>query len=51
MGVLPLDWSAILGIRFGGKIPPREFISCEKVMVMLGIDDPKDFVETQKMTL
>ena len=24
MGVLPVDWSAILGIRFGGKAPPSE---------------------------
>uniref|UniRef100_A0A2N9FQL9 Aminotransferase-like plant mobile domain-containing protein n=1 Tax=Fagus sylvatica TaxID=28930 RepID=A0A2N9FQL9_FAGSY len=51
MGVLPLDWSAILGIRFGGRIPPREHLSREEVMVMMGIDDPRAFVETQKMTL
>ena len=51
MGVLPLDLSAILGIRFGGRIPPREYISHKEVMVMLGIDDPKAFVGTQKTTL
>uniref|UniRef100_A0A2N9HYF8 Aminotransferase-like plant mobile domain-containing protein n=1 Tax=Fagus sylvatica TaxID=28930 RepID=A0A2N9HYF8_FAGSY len=51
MGMLPLDWSAILGIRFGGRIHPREYISCEEVMVMMGIDDPKAFVGTQKTTL
>uniref|UniRef100_A0A2N9F1V6 Reverse transcriptase domain-containing protein n=1 Tax=Fagus sylvatica TaxID=28930 RepID=A0A2N9F1V6_FAGSY len=33
------------------RIPPREYISHEEVMVMMGIDDPKAFVRTQKMTL
>jgi hypothetical protein len=51
MGMLPLDWSVILGIRFGGRIHPREYISREEVMVMMGIDDPKAFVGTQKTTL
>ena len=51
IGVLPLDRSGILGIHFGGRIPPREYISREEVMVMLGIDDPKAFIGTQKMTL
>jgi hypothetical protein len=40
-----------LGIHFGGRIPPREYISHEEVMVMMGIDDPKAFVGTQKTTL
>ena len=51
VGVLPLDWSAILGILFGGRIPSRERISHEKVMIMMGIDDPKAFVGTQKVAL
>uniref|UniRef100_A0A2N9E170 Uncharacterized protein n=1 Tax=Fagus sylvatica TaxID=28930 RepID=A0A2N9E170_FAGSY len=44
------DMPSALGIRFGGRIPPREYISHE-VMVMLGIDDPKALVGTQKTTL
>ena len=51
MEMLPLEWSVILGIRFRGRIPPREYISREEVLVMLGIDDPKAFVKTQKTTL
>uniref|UniRef100_A0A2N9GP20 Aminotransferase-like plant mobile domain-containing protein n=1 Tax=Fagus sylvatica TaxID=28930 RepID=A0A2N9GP20_FAGSY len=31
MVVLPLDWGAILGICFGGRIPPYEYISREEV--------------------
>uniref|UniRef100_A0A2N9IRV3 Aminotransferase-like plant mobile domain-containing protein n=1 Tax=Fagus sylvatica TaxID=28930 RepID=A0A2N9IRV3_FAGSY len=51
MGMLLLDWSAILGIRFEGRIPPREPISHEEAMVMLGIDDLSAFVRTNKVTL
>ena len=39
MGVLLVDWSAILGIRFGGRIPPSEPISGPKALDILGIDD------------
>jgi hypothetical protein len=40
MGVLPVDWSAILGIRFGGRAPPSEPISGLEALEILGIDDP-----------
>uniref|UniRef100_A0A2N9I3T6 Aminotransferase-like plant mobile domain-containing protein n=1 Tax=Fagus sylvatica TaxID=28930 RepID=A0A2N9I3T6_FAGSY len=40
MGVLPVDWSAILGIRFGGKAPPSEPVSGPKALDILGLDDP-----------
>uniref|UniRef100_A0A2N9I3D5 Aminotransferase-like plant mobile domain-containing protein n=1 Tax=Fagus sylvatica TaxID=28930 RepID=A0A2N9I3D5_FAGSY len=39
MGVFPVDWSAILGIRFGGRIPPSEPISGPEALDILGIDD------------
>ena len=39
IGVLPVDWSAILGIRFGGRVPPSEPISGPKALDILGIDD------------
>jgi hypothetical protein len=40
IGVLPVDWSAILGIRFGGRIPPSEPISDFEALEILGIGDP-----------
>ena len=40
MAVLPLDWSAILGIRFGGRAPPSELVSGPEAMEILGLDDP-----------
>jgi hypothetical protein len=40
MGVPPVDWSAILGIRFGGRVPPSEPISDFEALEILGIDDP-----------
>ena len=40
MGVLPVDWSAILGIRFGGRIPPSDPMSDFEALEILGIDDP-----------
>jgi hypothetical protein len=40
MGVLLVDWSAILGIRFGGRVPPSEPISDLEALEILGIDDP-----------
>ena len=40
MGVLPIDWSAILGIRFGGRIPPSELVSDFEALEILGIADP-----------
>jgi hypothetical protein len=40
MGVLPVDWSAVLGIRFGGRVPPSEPISGPEALDILGIDDP-----------
>ena len=40
MGVLPLDWSVILGIRFGDRVPPSECVSDCEAMAILGLDDP-----------
>jgi hypothetical protein len=40
MGVLPVDWSAILGIRFGGRIPPSDPVSDFEALEILGIADP-----------
>ena len=40
MAVLPVDWSAILGIRFGGRAPPSEPISSPEAREILGLDDP-----------
>uniref|UniRef100_A0A2N9GAQ6 Aminotransferase-like plant mobile domain-containing protein n=1 Tax=Fagus sylvatica TaxID=28930 RepID=A0A2N9GAQ6_FAGSY len=44
MGVLPVDWSAILGIRFGGRIPPSDPVSDFEALEILGIDDPAAIV-------
>ena len=48
MGVLPIDWSAILGIRFGGRAPPSEPISGPEALEILGIDVP-DAIESIKL--
>ena len=40
MAVLPVDWSAILGICFGGRAPPSESIAGPEAMEILGLDDP-----------
>uniref|UniRef100_A0A2N9G6H3 Aminotransferase-like plant mobile domain-containing protein n=1 Tax=Fagus sylvatica TaxID=28930 RepID=A0A2N9G6H3_FAGSY len=39
MAVLPVDWSAILGIRFAGRAPPSELISGPEAKEILGLDD------------
>ena len=39
MGVLPLDLSAILGIRFGGRVPPNARISGAEALAIMGITD------------
>uniref|UniRef100_A0A2N9HEW2 Aminotransferase-like plant mobile domain-containing protein n=1 Tax=Fagus sylvatica TaxID=28930 RepID=A0A2N9HEW2_FAGSY len=44
VGVLPVDWSAILGIRFGGRIPPSDPVSDFEALEILGIDDPAAIV-------
>jgi hypothetical protein len=44
MAVLPVDWSAILGIRFGGRAPPSEPIDGFEVMEILGLAD-RDAIE------
>uniref|UniRef100_A0A2N9EA97 Aminotransferase-like plant mobile domain-containing protein n=1 Tax=Fagus sylvatica TaxID=28930 RepID=A0A2N9EA97_FAGSY len=33
-----VDWSAILGIRFGGRAPPSEPISGDEALAILGLD-------------
>jgi hypothetical protein len=38
MGVLPLDCSAILGIRFGGRVPPSDRISGREALAILGLN-------------
>ena len=38
MAVLPVDWSAILGIRFGGRAPPSEPIFGDEALAILGLD-------------
>jgi hypothetical protein len=48
MGVLPVDWSTILGIRFEGRVPPSEPISGPEALDILGIDDP-DAIEGKKL--
>jgi hypothetical protein len=44
MAVLPVDWSAILGIRFGGRAPPSEPIDGFEAMEILGLAD-RDAIE------
>jgi hypothetical protein len=39
MAVLPVDWSAILGIRFGGRAPPSEPIDGFEAREILGLAD------------
>uniref|UniRef100_A0A2N9GIH8 Aminotransferase-like plant mobile domain-containing protein n=1 Tax=Fagus sylvatica TaxID=28930 RepID=A0A2N9GIH8_FAGSY len=39
IGVLPVDWSAILGIRFGGRIPPSDPVPDFEALEILGIAD------------
>ena len=46
-GVLPVDWSTILGIRFGGKAPPSEPVSGTEALEILSIDDP-DAIEGKR---
>ena len=38
MAVLPVDWSAILGIRFRGRAPPSEPIFGDEALAILGLD-------------
>ena len=38
--VLPLDWMAILGLRFGGYPVPTVFMDFEVVCELLGIPYP-----------
>jgi hypothetical protein len=44
MAVLPVDWSAILGIRFGGRAPPSEPIDGLEAREILGLAD-RDAIE------
>uniref|UniRef100_A0A2N9HDB6 Aminotransferase-like plant mobile domain-containing protein n=1 Tax=Fagus sylvatica TaxID=28930 RepID=A0A2N9HDB6_FAGSY len=44
MAVLPVDWSAILGIRFGGRAPPSEPIDGFEAREILGLAD-RDAIE------
>ena len=39
--MLPVDWSAILGIRFGGRVPPSEPVDGFEALEILGIDDDR----------
>ncbi len=51
MGVLLVDWSAILGICFGGRVPPSEPVSSPEALDILGIDDPYTIVGTRSPSL
>uniref|UniRef100_A0A2N9HUF2 Aminotransferase-like plant mobile domain-containing protein n=1 Tax=Fagus sylvatica TaxID=28930 RepID=A0A2N9HUF2_FAGSY len=51
MGVLPVDWSAILGIRFGGRAPPSEPVSSPEALDILGIEDPSAIEGTKSTSL
>jgi hypothetical protein len=44
MAVLPVDWSAILGIRFGGRAPPSETVDGLEAREILGLAD-RDAIE------
>jgi hypothetical protein len=44
MAVLPVDWSAILGVRFGGRAPPSEPIDGFEAREILGLAD-RDVIE------
>ena len=48
VGVLPVDWSAILGIRFGARAPPSGPISSPEALEILGLDDP-DAIDGTKL--
>ena len=51
VGVLPVDWSAILGIRFGGRIPPSDSIPDFEALGILGIADPAAIVGKNRPSL
>jgi hypothetical protein len=51
MVVLLLDWSAILGIRFGGRAPPSEHISGCEALAILGLSDPAAHQGTTNIVL
>jgi hypothetical protein len=51
MRVLPVDRSAILGIRFGGRVPLSEPVSSPEALDILGIDDPHAIVGTRSPSL
>ncbi len=46
-----MDWSAILGIRFGGRAPPSEPISGLEALGILGIEDPSAIEGTRSTAL
>uniref|UniRef100_A0A2N9F085 Aminotransferase-like plant mobile domain-containing protein n=1 Tax=Fagus sylvatica TaxID=28930 RepID=A0A2N9F085_FAGSY len=50
MAVLPVDWSAILGIRFGGRAPPSEPIDGFEAREILGLAD-RDAIEGRSLLL
>ena len=51
MGVLPVDWSAILGIRFGGRIPPSDPVLDFEALEILDIADPHAIVGKNRPSL
>uniref|UniRef100_A0A2N9GTD2 Aminotransferase-like plant mobile domain-containing protein n=1 Tax=Fagus sylvatica TaxID=28930 RepID=A0A2N9GTD2_FAGSY len=44
-GCFTVDWSAILGIRFGGRIPPSDPVPDFEALEILGIADPAAVVD------
>ena len=51
MKVLPVDWSAILGICFKGRVPSSELVSSPEALDILGIDDPHAIDGTRSPSL
>ena len=51
IGVLPVDWSTILGIHFGGRVPPSEPISSPETLDIPSIDDPNTIMGTRSPSL
>ena len=41
--VLLFDWSTILGIRFGGKLPPNECIYGREALAIMGLSDSEAY--------
>ena len=45
--VLPLNWMAILGLRFGGYLVPTDFVDFDVASELLGIHYPLNLTRRQ----